>query len=129
MSGEPLPAASISPLPARLVPFVAVRPDELCALGGCGDTLVPLFKRRSQPRGVDGPAETPWDTWGSSSPHSTQAIGSGFAGLSVGRNSPPSEAMPCGMPAAGLCLFPLFLKRQKAALMQPWHCQLRGLRQ
>lgn len=45
MSREQLPATSISPFPAQLVPFVTVRHDELRALSGCGDMLVASFKR------------------------------------------------------------------------------------
>lgn len=69
----------------------------------------------------------PEEMRGSGSLCSTQAVGSGFAELSAGRNPRPSKAMPCGMLMAGLCLFSIFLNRQKAALLQLSHHQMRGL--
>lgn len=128
MSWEHLPATSISPLPAQLLPFVTARNDELCALSGCGDTLVASFKRA---QGGRGPGmwmlrlNVPWETRGSGSPCSMRAVSSGFAGLTAGRNPRSSKVTLCGMLVAGLCLFSVFLNRQKAVLLLLG--QVRGL--
>lgn len=114
MSREQLPATSISPLPAQLVPFVTVRHDELHALRGSGDMLVASFKRARGGHGLGTwmlQLNVPEEMRGSGSLCSTQAVGSGFAELSAGRNLCPSKAMPCGMLMAGLCLLSIFLNR------------------
>lgn len=118
------------PSSSRFLPFVTARHNELCALSGCGGTLVASFKRA---QGGRGPGmwmlrlNIPRETQGSSGPCSMRAVSSGFAGLSAGRNPHSSKVTPCGMLMAGLCLFSIFLNRHKAALLLLGHHQMRGL--